>query len=103
MTGDLRCKDLFYCTESTGVSIGGNLTVDQLFYADCGNSVLQVNGNLSAKVVFISQCSVEVGGKEKAEFSNKITMEDLQTMGISVKDHSYPEKAIRGYFKSKRS
>lgn len=94
VTGDVTCENFVYMTESTGVSIGGNLVVKKAFFADCGNSVLQVNGDFVAELLCNSQCSVDVGGEERYE--EKTTEELAQALGLDVED--YADDAIQSYF-----
>ena len=98
VTGDVRCKDFLYMTESTGVCVGGDLVVDNFFYADCGNSVLQVNKNLSAKLFFNSQCSIEVKGQETFEFDESIGRDEVQSLGLTIADDQDPGEAVVAYF-----
>lgn len=98
VTGDVRCKDLLYMTESTGMAVGGDLVIEHAFYSDCGNSVLQVNGNLSAKLLFNSQCSIDVKGKETSELDETVEAEQLGSLGITVGDDQSPAEAVRAYF-----
>lgn len=98
ITGSVRCKDMMYATESTGMVVGGDLVIENLFYADCGNSVLQVNGDLTAKLLFNSQCSVEVRGKETTEYDESISAEQLAAIGLTVDQGGDPGDAVRSYF-----
>ncbi|MEM9189933.1 MAG: hypothetical protein AAGF12_12195 [Myxococcota bacterium] len=100
VSGHVHCKDFYCATESTGVSIGGNLSVSHIFYADCGNSVVQVNGDLTAKVLFVSQCLVEVRGDEKSEFDQSVSNSDLAALGLTTEEGEKAEKAIAAYFEA---
>ncbi len=100
VTGDLRCRDMHYCTESTGVSIGGNLEIENLLYADCGNSVLQVNGDLRAKLAFISQCSVDILGSNQAQFDEDLSVSDLASIGLPSDGEQEPDDIVRAYFEA---
>ncbi len=102
VTGNVQCKDMQCCTESTGVSIGGDLTVTNVFYADCGNSVIQVNGDFKAKVLFVAQCSVEVAGEEVSEFDDEVTLSELESIGLPIAGHSKANSAIEAYFNTLR-
>lgn len=98
VTGNVTCDDMLYMTESTGVAIGGKLSVANIFYADCGNSVLQVNGEVHAKLFYNSQCTIEVGGKQTTAFDDSITVKQLATLGIAAKSKDEISEAVRGYF-----
>lgn len=97
VTGDIRCKDFFCGTESTGLSIGGDLHIANLGYLECGNSVVQVNGNIHAKLFYISQCSVEVEGEEKVEFDESASDNELRSLGLEFEDGEADE-ALQAYF-----
>ncbi len=103
VTGDVRCKDFYYATESTGMVVGGNLLVENALYADCGNSVLQVNKNFDAKLLFDSQCSIDVRGRERTEFDKSATPAQLQALGIDTTDGQTPAEAVRAYFQKYKS
>lgn len=98
VTGDVRCKDLLYMTETTGVGVAGSLVIDNIFYADCGNSVLQVNKDLSARLLFNSQCDIEVAGRKTVEHDESLTKEDLASLGIAVSDDKSTDQLVRAYF-----
>jgi hypothetical protein len=98
VSGDVTCKDLLYMTESTGVVVGGNLQVENVAFADCGNSVLQVNKDLRAKLFFNAQCSLEVAGKQDVGFDEDITAKQLATLGIHADDDDAVAEAISDYF-----
>jgi len=98
VTGDVRCEDMLCVTESTGVVVGGDLVIANAFYADCGNSVIQVNGDLRAKVFFNSQCSIDVHGTESTELDEGATAEQLAMAGIPVGDDEEPDDAVERYF-----
>lgn len=98
VTGDLRCTDMLCVTESTGVVIGGDLVITNAFYADCGNSVIQVNGDLRAKVFFNAQCSIDVRGTEAVELDEGATAEQLSMAGIPVGDDEDPDDAVERFF-----
>jgi hypothetical protein len=97
VTGDVRCKDLLYMTESTGMCVGGDLVIENVFYSDCGNSVLQVNKDLTARLFFNSQCSVEVSGRTNVEHDEGIELEDLRSLGIEGSGDE-PDEIVRSYF-----
>jgi hypothetical protein len=99
VTGNMRCKDLFYMTESTGMGVGGNLVIENIFYSDCGNSGLQVNGDLTAKLFFNFQCDIDVRGQETIEFDESATAEELASFGITVGEGQRPMAAAREYFR----
>lgn len=103
VTGDVRCKNFLFRTETVGVSIGGDVHVENIFYADCSNSVLQINGNLDARVSFNAQSLIEVRGTTKLEFSEKnLTVKDLQAIGFTVKGRGEEvDDIIRAHFESK--
>jgi hypothetical protein len=98
VTGDVRCKDMLCMTESTGMVVGGDLLIEHAIYSDCGNSVIQVNGNLSAKLFFNSQCSIDIRGTEATELDESAGAEELVAFGISVDDGQRPAEAVREYF-----
>ena len=98
VTGDVRCAAMICVTESTGVAIGGDLVIGTAFYADCGNSVVQVNGDLRAKVFFNAQCSIDVRGTESTELDEGATAEQLAMAGIPVGDDEEPDDAVERYF-----
>jgi len=98
VTGNVSCTDMLYRTESTGVVIGGDLNIENIFYADCGNSVLQVNGGVHAKLFYNSQCTIEVGGKQSTTFDESITVKQLATLGIEAKNKDAINEAVRDYF-----
>jgi hypothetical protein len=98
VTGDVRCKDFLYMTESTGMSVGGDLVIEHFFFSDCGNSVLQVNKSLRAKLFFNSQCSIDVRGEEDTQFDESATKQDLQSLGLDVSEEQRPAEAVRAYF-----
>ncbi len=102
VTGDVRCKDMLYMTESTGMVVGGDLLIEHAFYSDCGNSVLQVNGNLSAKLFFNSQCSIDIRGTETSELDESAGANELVAFGIDVEDGQRPAEAVREYFGKSR-
>lgn len=99
VTGNLSCRDMLYMTEMTGVGVGGNLVVENAFYADCGNSGLQVNGNLSARILFNFQCEIDVRGEETSEYDESATLEELQSLGIPTTETNTPNDAMQRYFK----
>ncbi len=103
VTGDVRCKDLFYMTELTAVCVGGDLEIEHVFYADCGNSVLQVNKDLRARLFFNFQCSVDVRGRTNVEHDETISQEALGLLGISVADDERIGTAVRSYFERDRT
>ncbi len=107
VTGDVRCKDFFYMTEMTGVGIGGNLTIENFYYSDCGNSGLEVKGDLRAKLFFNSQCEVEVHGSTEVEVDEVALrrdaaagMEILRGFGLEVADGENASEVVREYFKA---
>lgn len=100
VTGNVHCQNLDYRTESTGVVVGGNLEVDKIFIADCGNSVLQVNGDFNAKLGYVAQCSVEVRGQETFGHDDSVTLDDLRALGVNVDGHDDPQDAIDAHFES---
>ena len=81
------------------MGIGGNLVIENFYYADCGNSVLQVNKNLSAKLFFNSQCSVEVKGQENCQFDESVSREEIESLGLAVPEDTNLDDAIRAYLK----
>jgi len=98
VTGDVRCTDMLCVTESTGMAVGGDLVIANAFYADCGNSVIQVNGDLRAKVFFNAQCSIDVRGTESIELDEGATPEQLSMAGIPVGDDEEPDDAVERFF-----
>lgn len=98
VTGDVRCMDMLCVTECTGMAVGGDLVIGNAFYADCGNSVIQVNGDLRAKVFFNAQCSIDVHGTESTELDEGATAEQLAMAGIPVGDDEEPDDAVERYF-----
>lgn len=85
-------------TESTGMVVGGDLTIENVFYADCGNSVLQVNGDLKAKLFYDSQCSIEVEGKTEVQHDESVTAAQLLALGIEAEGDDETNDAVRAYF-----
>ncbi len=98
ITGDVNCDDMLYMTESTAVVIGGTLNIENIFYADCGNSVLHVNAKVRAKLFYNSQCTIEVGGKQDTAFDDSISVKQLATLGIAAKNEGAINAAVRAYF-----
>ena len=68
-------------TESTGVSIGGNLRIGHLF----------------------SQCSVDVRGEEATEFDEAVTLAQLESLGLTVAGHDAPGDVIEAYFDERQA
>ena len=99
VTGDLRCRDMLYMTEMTGVGIGQDLVIDNFFYSDCGNSGLQVNGNLTAKLFFNFQCEIDVRGEENVQLDESASADELVALGLPVADGERPNAALQRYFK----
>ncbi|MEM9072744.1 MAG: hypothetical protein AAGE52_29835 [Myxococcota bacterium] len=97
VTGDVGCKDMLCMTESTGMVVGGSLHISNAFYADCGNSVIQVNGNLTAKLFYNTQCSVDVHGEEKVELDESVSAEQLAALGINVGEDQDTAEAVEAY------
>jgi hypothetical protein len=100
VTGSLQCRDMLYMTESTSVGIGQDLVIENYFYSDCGNSGLQVNGDLSAKLFFNFQCAIEVRGEQKTQLDERATAEDLRSLGLAVADDERPNDVLMRYFKA---
>lgn len=99
VTGDVRCKNLSYVTESTGMCIGGDLVIENFFFSDCGNSVLQVNKDLTARLFFNFQCAVEVRGRTNVEHDENITREDLVALGVAVPEDGRTNTAVRSHMR----
>ena len=97
VSGDVRCKDFKYVTESTGMVVGGNFIIDDIGYVDCGNSVLQVNKDLEAKLFFNAQCSVEVRGRQKVALDARGGGDALRSLGLALSENEAPAAAIRAY------
>ena len=96
MCGDVRCGDLRYCSECTGMAIGGALEVRNLFYTDCGNSVLQVKGDFSARHACVVQCSIEVRGEER--FENGEADRIAEALGIDLEPYGGDaDEALEAY------
>jgi hypothetical protein len=100
VTGSLRCRDMLYMTESTGVGIGKDLVIENVFYSDCGNSGLQVNGNLDAKVFYNFQCAVEVRGTQTVQLDREASADDLRAFGLAVTDGERPNETLMRYFEA---
>lgn len=104
VTGDVKCKDMLYMTECTSVCVSGNLTIDEVFYADCGNSGLHVHKKITSKLFYNSQCDVDGEESLQFEFDESVTDEDLVSAFPGVKatdgdDSQY--EAIRAYFRER--
>jgi len=75
-----------------------DLVIENIFYADCGNSVLQVNKNVTAKLFFESQCSVDVRGELNSQFGERVSKEGIKSLGIAVLAEQSEDEANRAYF-----
>lgn len=98
VTGDLRCKDMLFMTECSSVAVAGDVVIDNVFYADCGNSGLEVNGNLTAKLFFDFQCSTNVRGKESFEHDSRVSEQTLAALGVTFAEGQQSSEAVRAYF-----
>jgi hypothetical protein len=60
--------------------------------------VLQVNGDLIAKVVYVAQCSVDVRGEERVGHADDVTVADLAGLGLDTAGHDEPDEVLEAYF-----
>ncbi|MEM9860056.1 MAG: hypothetical protein AAF938_00470 [Myxococcota bacterium] len=98
VTGNLTCQDLIYATECTALSIAGDLHISRVAYLNCGNSVLQVNGNLTVGLFYDDQCSIDVRGEEKSKLDRNSSVDDIAAhLGVEAGGRS-ADDIIREFF-----
>lgn len=100
VTGDVRCRDLLYMTESTSLCVGGDLEIEHIYYGDCGNSALYVAGALRAQLFYNYNCEVEIVGEEHIAHEDEVSPAELEALGVSVASGEDPDDALRRYFQT---
>lgn len=104
VTGNVHCKDMLYMTECTGVVIGGGLEISNAFYADCGNSVLQVGRDASARLFFNPQCTIDVHGDSRFELDEEASAEEVAALlGVDADADADVDEMIQAYFETQAS